>query len=66
MPRQTPRVVIQRFYSVAADVLQSPVMKQKLAQLAVDPLPMTPGQFDKYVAEELEANRKLFPAAASI
>ena len=65
MPRQTPREVIQRFYSVAADVLQTPVMKQKLAQLAVDPLPMTPDQFDKYVADELAANRKLFQAVAS-
>jgi tripartite-type tricarboxylate transporter receptor subunit TctC len=65
MPRQTPREVIQRFYSVAADVLQTAVMKQKLAQLALDPLPMTPDQFDKYVADELAANRKLFQAVAS-
>jgi tripartite-type tricarboxylate transporter receptor subunit TctC len=65
MPRQTPREVIQRFYSVAADVLQTAVMKQKLAQLALDPLPMTPDQFDKYVADELVANGKLFQAVAS-
>jgi len=65
MPGRTPREVIRRFYSVAADVLRTPVMKQKLAQLAVDPLPMTPDQFDKYVADELAANRKLFQAVAS-
>jgi tripartite-type tricarboxylate transporter receptor subunit TctC len=65
MPRQTPREVIQQFYSVAADVLQTPAMKQKLAQLAVDPLPMTPDRFDEYVADELAANGKLFQASTS-
>jgi tripartite-type tricarboxylate transporter receptor subunit TctC len=65
MPAKTPREIVQKFYSVATGVLQTPVMKQKLAQLAVDPLPMTPEQFDKYVAADLAANGKLFKAAAS-
>ena len=64
MPGRTPREIIQQFYSIAADVLQTPAMKQKLAQLAVDPLPMTPDRFDKYVADELAANRKLFQSVA--
>ncbi len=64
MPAKTPREIVQKFYSVATQVLQTPAMKQKLAQLAVDPLPMTPEQFDKYVAADLAANGKLFKAAA--
>jgi tripartite-type tricarboxylate transporter receptor subunit TctC len=63
MPGQTPRDIIRQFYSVADDVLQTPAMKQKLAQLAVDPMPMTSDRFDKYVADELAANGKLFQAA---
>jgi tripartite-type tricarboxylate transporter receptor subunit TctC len=64
MPAKTPREIVQKFYSVATEVLQTPAMKQKLAQLAVDPLPMTPEQFDKYVAADTAANGKIFKAAA--
>jgi tripartite-type tricarboxylate transporter receptor subunit TctC len=64
MPAKTPRDIVQKAYNVAMQVLQTPVMKQKLAQLAVDPMPMTPEQFDAYVASEIAQNGKLFKAAA--
>ena len=64
MPGRTPREIVRQFYSAAADVLQTPAMKQRLAQLAVEPMPMSPDAFDKYVADELAANAKLFQAAA--
>jgi tripartite-type tricarboxylate transporter receptor subunit TctC len=63
MPAKTPQAVIDKFYAVATQVLQSPAMRQKLAQLAVDPLPMTPKEFDKRVADELAANGTLIKAA---
>jgi tripartite-type tricarboxylate transporter receptor subunit TctC len=65
MPSKTPRDIVQKFYSIATGVLQTPAMKQRLAQLAVDPFPMTPEQFDRYVADDLAANEKLFQAAAT-
>jgi tripartite-type tricarboxylate transporter receptor subunit TctC len=65
MPSKTPRDIVQKFYSLATGVLQTPVMKRRLAQLAVDPFPMTPEQFDQYVANDLAANGKLFKAASS-
>ena len=65
MPSKTPRDIVQKFYSLATGVLQTPVMQRKLAQLAVDPFPMTPEQFDQYVANDLAANGKLFQAAAN-
>jgi tripartite-type tricarboxylate transporter receptor subunit TctC len=64
MPSKTPRDIVQKFYSVATGILQTPAMKQKLAQLAVDPFPMAPEQFDQYVVNDLAANGKLFQAAA--
>jgi tripartite-type tricarboxylate transporter receptor subunit TctC len=64
MPSKTPRDVVQKFYTAATGVLQTSAMKQKLAQLAVDPFPMAPEQFDHYVADDLAANGKLFHAAA--
>jgi tripartite-type tricarboxylate transporter receptor subunit TctC len=64
MPSKTPRDVVQKFYTLATGVLQTPAMKQKLAQLAVDPFPMAPEQFDQYVVNDLATNGKLFQAAA--
>jgi tripartite-type tricarboxylate transporter receptor subunit TctC len=64
MPAKTPRDIVQKFYTAATGVLQSPAMQQKLKQLAVDPFPMTPEQFDQYVAKDLDANGRLFPTAA--
>ncbi len=64
VPSKTPRDIVQKAYSVATEVLQTPAMKQKLAQLAVDPMPMTPEQFDTFVADEIAQNGKLFKAAA--
>ena len=63
MPGKTPQAVVDTFYGAAAKVLQSPVTRAKLAQLAVDPMPMTPAEFDKRVADELAANEKLIKAA---
>jgi tripartite-type tricarboxylate transporter receptor subunit TctC len=34
-----------------------------LAKLAVDPFPMTPAEFQKYVADEIAANGKLIKVA---
>jgi len=64
MPSKTPRDIVQKFYPVATGVLQTPAIKQRLAQLAVDPMPMTPEELDTYVVDDLAANGKLFQAAA--
>jgi tripartite-type tricarboxylate transporter receptor subunit TctC len=63
MPAKTPRDVVQKFYTAANGVLQSPAMQQRLKQLAVDPFPMTPEQFDQYVAKDLDTNGRLFQTA---
>ncbi|HSZ66983.1 MAG TPA: tripartite tricarboxylate transporter substrate binding protein [Xanthobacteraceae bacterium] len=63
MPAKTPRDIVQKFYAVASRVLQSPAMQQKLKQLAVDPFPMRPEQFDQYVVKDLDTNGRLFRTA---
>src|ERR1700733_3701798 len=63
MPAKTPRDIVQKFYRAAPGVLQSPAMQQKLKQLAVDPFPMTPEQFDQYVVKDLDTNGRLFRTA---
>src|SRR6476469_1250869 len=46
MPAKTPDQIVERFYQATTKALQTPALCQKFAQLAVDPLPLTPKQFD--------------------
>jgi tripartite-type tricarboxylate transporter receptor subunit TctC len=63
MPAKTPDPVVERFYEATTKVLQTPALRERLAQLAVDPLPLTPKQLDQRVADELAANAVLIKAA---
>jgi tripartite-type tricarboxylate transporter receptor subunit TctC len=63
MPAKTPQPIVDAFYAAATKILASPVTRAKLAQLAVDPMPVTPAQFDKRVADEIVANERLIKAA---
>jgi tripartite-type tricarboxylate transporter receptor subunit TctC len=63
MPSKTAHDIIERFHASAMKVIATSAMQQKLKQLAVDPMPMTPGDMDKYVAAEISANEKVIKAA---
>jgi tripartite-type tricarboxylate transporter receptor subunit TctC len=62
-PAKTPPEIIQRLYEEIAKALQDPGVREKLATLAVQPMPMTPAQFNDYVRKELEQNAQLVKAA---
>ncbi|MBI2714946.1 MAG: tripartite tricarboxylate transporter substrate binding protein [Rhizobiales bacterium] len=62
-PAKTPPEIIQRLYEEIAKALQDPGVREKLAKLAVQPMPMTPAQFNDYVRKELEQNAALVKAA---
>ena len=63
MPAKTPRAIVDKFYTTTTKVIQTPAMQQKLAELAVDPMPMSPAEFDKLVETEIKANERLIKAA---
>jgi tripartite-type tricarboxylate transporter receptor subunit TctC len=63
MPAKTPPAIVERFYAAAARVLKTDKMQEKLAQLAVDPMPMTSAEFNRYVVDEIAANAQLVKAA---
>ena len=63
MPSQTAREIVEKFHTVATKVLAAPAMQQRLKQLAVNPMPMTPADMDKYVTAELSSNERLIKAA---
>jgi tripartite-type tricarboxylate transporter receptor subunit TctC len=63
MPSRTPRDIVEKFHASAVKVLATSAMQQRLRQLAVDPMPMTPAEMDKYVVSEISANEKVIKAA---
>jgi tripartite-type tricarboxylate transporter receptor subunit TctC len=63
MPAKTPRDIVEKFHATAMKVLAMPAMQARLKQLAVDPMPMTPAEIDKFVINELASNEKLIKAA---
>ncbi len=63
MPAKTPRAIIEKFHAAGMRLLATPQMQEKLKQLAVDPMPLTPVEMDTFVAREIAANGKLIKAA---
>lgn len=63
MPVKTPRAVIDRFHSAGTKVLAMPATQQKLRQLAVDAMPMTPAEMDRFVVDQIATNGRLIKAA---
>jgi tripartite-type tricarboxylate transporter receptor subunit TctC len=63
MPVKTLRAIVERFHDATLKVAGTPAMQQKLAELAVDPMPLKPADFDRMVADEIVANQKLIKAS---
>ncbi len=63
MPAKTPRAIVEKLHAAGMKLLATPQMREKLKQLAVDPMPLTPAEIDKRVADEIVANGKLIRAA---
>jgi tripartite-type tricarboxylate transporter receptor subunit TctC len=63
MPSKTPREIVDKFHAAAVNVLATPAMQQRLKQLAINPMPMTPAEMDKYIVTELAANERVIKAA---
>jgi tripartite-type tricarboxylate transporter receptor subunit TctC len=63
MPAKTPRAIIDKFYTTTTQVIGTPAMQQKLAELALEPMPLKPAEFDALVATEIKANEKLIKGA---
>jgi len=51
-PKGTPAPIIETLSKAVNAALADPAMKAKLADLGADPMPMTPAQLDKLVADE--------------
>ena len=63
VPSQTPRAIVDRLHAQTQKVLQSPAVVEKFKPLGLEPMPLTPTEFDAMIAKEIETNIALVRAA---
>jgi len=61
-PAKTPREIVEKLHDATLKALQAPKVKDKLATLGVDPMVMTPTEFDAHVQKEIALNTALAEA----
>jgi tripartite-type tricarboxylate transporter receptor subunit TctC len=62
-PAGTPADVVENIARDIGRVLQQPDVKERLASLGAEPMPMTPAEFRKFVREEIDSSAKVIKAA---
>ena len=62
-PAKTPRDIVNRLNAEIQKALQVPTLREKLAELGVQPMSMNTGQFEAFVKLELSINEELAKAA---
>jgi tripartite-type tricarboxylate transporter receptor subunit TctC len=60
---KTPREVVQKINQATLKALQAPDVRERLASLGADPMPMSPEQFDALIRDELAGNAEIIKAA---
>ena len=63
VPAKTPRDIVDRLHRETVKALQAPKVRERLAALGVDPMAMTPNEFDAYVEKEIALNAALVQKA---
>jgi tripartite-type tricarboxylate transporter receptor subunit TctC len=62
-PGKTPRDIITKLHAESVKALQIPATQEKLAKTGVEPLIISPAEFDARVRKEIETNGALAKAA---
>jgi tripartite-type tricarboxylate transporter receptor subunit TctC len=63
LPAKTPRDIVDRLHDDTRQELQGPYLRDKLGKLAVEPMAMSPTEFDAFVAKEIAVNATLVKMA---
>lgn len=63
VPAKTPRSVVERLHRETRKALEAPKVRERMAALFVDPMVMTPTEFDAYIQKEIDLNAALVQAA---
>ena len=62
LPAKTPRDIVDRLHRETLKALQEPKVRDKLARLGIDPMVMTPTEFDAHLEKEIAVNAALVNA----
>jgi tripartite-type tricarboxylate transporter receptor subunit TctC len=62
-PAKTPRLIVERLHTEIGGALALPAVQEKLAAQGVEPMPLSPQEFDAMIAREIVSNIKLVKAA---
>jgi tripartite-type tricarboxylate transporter receptor subunit TctC len=65
-PAKTPRDVVNRLNAEVQKAVQAPAVRERFAQLGVQPMAMGVEEFDKFVKSELALNAELANAAGLV
>jgi len=63
-PAKTSRSIIEQLHAEVQKALALPAVQTKLAEQGVEPMPLTPQEFDAMIAKEIVSNIKLMKDAA--
>jgi tripartite-type tricarboxylate transporter receptor subunit TctC len=63
VPAQTPREIVDRLYQETQKALRLKTVQDKFAPQGIEPMPLTPAEFDRLIEKEIAANIALVKAA---
>jgi tripartite-type tricarboxylate transporter receptor subunit TctC len=63
LPAKTPREIVDRLHQEAQKAANLPAVREKLGQQGIDPMPITPAEFDALIRKEIEDSIALVKAA---
>lgn len=59
VPVKTPREIVNRLHAETTKALEQPSVRERLAKMATQPMPMSPDQFAKYFQDDVASTVKL-------
>jgi tripartite-type tricarboxylate transporter receptor subunit TctC len=59
LPAKTPREIVEKLHRETLKALQTDNVQRKLSALGIDPMPMSPTEFDAFLQKEIAANAAL-------
>jgi tripartite-type tricarboxylate transporter receptor subunit TctC len=62
LPAQTPRPIVEKLYETTKKVLALPDVMQKFEPQGIEPMPVTPAEFDVIIKKEIADNKALVKA----
>jgi tripartite-type tricarboxylate transporter receptor subunit TctC len=65
LPAKTPRAIVDKLHAETIKALQAPKVQEKLSALGVDPMMISPREFDALIRKEIAINAELVKASGA-